>query len=583
LPTYLLTAESIISDGDVDLLNDYALQRYLLFYPYPLTPATSSLSATGHLYTVFSPGLPLVIVPAYALGKVLGAPRLAVSLFMGLVMALTAVNIYLLAYETAGDAPIALVTWVILSFICLPILSHSFEIYPDIIAALIVIYVFRQLLRWPELNFKHLFLTGLVLSYANWVHPKNLASVGVLLLVALLQTWRSGRNFKAVFVFGSPVAFSLLLHSGFNALWYGVFSPEGGLSGSSSLAFETLRTSLWGLLLDRREGLLGNAPIYFLALASLLSLLVQRKVKGPYLAGLISANFTLVALSVAWWKGGGGAFPNRHLLSMLPLAALPLAHYLANAKTLLLRIALLMAVLLNLVGLVGFFRDPTNLLRGGYSIYDLSYILPDAHNFTAASVVLLASWGAFLLVVGILLMMDLQSTNKSLKPRWLSMRPGLQALAAFFLGLLMLPLSQSRTEFIRASAATQYAPEMANEVGKLIDDPLASKGKAVYCNGENGWMSIGAWGQLPSGSYRIQYRLKLPSAQSRVSMEVVTYPDARQLAVTSVSGPSNGYELYTFIYQSHSEGLLSFRAFCHPGQHSFLDSISVIPLSQVGP
>src|ERR687893_887156 len=74
-PHYLLTAESIVSDGDLDLRDEYATRAYRNWYPYVLERhgrLTNRQANDPH-----GAGFPLFIAPAYALGG-----PLAVQLLM---------------------------------------------------------------------------------------------------------------------------------------------------------------------------------------------------------------------------------------------------------------------------------------------------------------------------------------------------------------------------------------------------------------------------------------------------------------------------------------------------------------------
>ena len=50
-PHYLLTAQSIVQDGDFDVLDDYRDREYREFYPYTLDP--HGALTRGRLHVVF--------------------------------------------------------------------------------------------------------------------------------------------------------------------------------------------------------------------------------------------------------------------------------------------------------------------------------------------------------------------------------------------------------------------------------------------------------------------------------------------------------------------------------------------------
>src|SRR5438270_31422 len=69
-PHYLLTARSLLDDGDVDLVNQYATGAYRPFYPYTLDPHGSLTG--GRLDEPHGLGFPVLIAPAYAAGGAQG-------------------------------------------------------------------------------------------------------------------------------------------------------------------------------------------------------------------------------------------------------------------------------------------------------------------------------------------------------------------------------------------------------------------------------------------------------------------------------------------------------------------------------
>src|ERR671915_821097 len=80
-PHYLLAAESLLDDGNVDVKDEYAARAYRDFYPYDLDK--HGKETEGRLNEPHGIGSPLFILPAYALGGARG-----VELFLAGVAAL---------------------------------------------------------------------------------------------------------------------------------------------------------------------------------------------------------------------------------------------------------------------------------------------------------------------------------------------------------------------------------------------------------------------------------------------------------------------------------------------------------------
>src|SRR3954452_11181484 len=77
----LLVAESVVSDGDLDLRDDYGARSWRGFYPGDLVPRAGPRN--GRLFDPIGNAFPLLIAPAYAAGG-----PLAVQLFLAAVAAI---------------------------------------------------------------------------------------------------------------------------------------------------------------------------------------------------------------------------------------------------------------------------------------------------------------------------------------------------------------------------------------------------------------------------------------------------------------------------------------------------------------
>ena len=95
-PHYLLTAESLVEDGDVDLGNQYATGAYDDFYPYDLDKHGEETQ--GRLNEPHGVGFPLLIAPAYALGGARG-----VEIFLAAIAALAVALAYRLTLRVVPD------------------------------------------------------------------------------------------------------------------------------------------------------------------------------------------------------------------------------------------------------------------------------------------------------------------------------------------------------------------------------------------------------------------------------------------------------------------------------------------------
>ena len=103
-PHYLVMAQSLWRDHDLDLRDEYDGEEWAEFVPGPLRPHWGAPRADGRPFPAHSPGLPLLLAPAYA---ALG--REGCVLVMALVAAAAALVCRRLALQLTGDEAASLV------------------------------------------------------------------------------------------------------------------------------------------------------------------------------------------------------------------------------------------------------------------------------------------------------------------------------------------------------------------------------------------------------------------------------------------------------------------------------------------
>jgi hypothetical protein len=326
-PHHLLTARSLVDDGDVDLANQYRAAAYAPFYPYRL--AAHGTLTGGRLNEPHGLGFPALIAPAYALG---GAK--AVEVQLAAIAALAIALAYLLAVRVVPDP------WALGGALAVglspPMIAYSTAVYPELTAAAAIAGAALLALRLRE-------------------RPTRAAALACFLLVALVP-WLGLRFAPAALVVGGYaylslraarrpllgligielVAFATAVYVGANDRLYGGPSPDS--AGGPGLGADSLGDVLGrayrlvGLWIDRDAGLLRWAPIVALAVGGAWLLLRERHVRVaaaiPTLraaeataalcalacaAQLLVATFVAPAMHGAW-------FPGRHLVPALPLA-----------------------------------------------------------------------------------------------------------------------------------------------------------------------------------------------------------------------------------------------------------------------
>lgn len=316
-PHYLLMAQSLAREGDLDLRDNFERGDFREYVPDMAAPHYGAPRADGRPFPAHSPGLPLLLAPAYALGG-----RAACVVLMALLAALTVAQVAPLARGLgASDSAAAFAA---LAACGLPLGIYAFHVYTEVPSALALAATLRLLLGDDTRRRPALAAAGaaLLASTLPWLHVKMVPVAAILGLLAAVRL--RGRP-RLVFV-----AVAGLMAAGFLAYYASVFgraTPLALYGGGLPRGVEPapLRAAA-GLLLDRSFGLLPHAPVFLLALAGLPRLLALAARRHPAaLAHVLVAVAALVpVLSWRMWWGGQCA-PARFLVPLVPTLAAAIA------------------------------------------------------------------------------------------------------------------------------------------------------------------------------------------------------------------------------------------------------------------
>jgi hypothetical protein len=326
-PQYLLTATSLAHDGDLDIADELAAQRWRAFHEATLPQQTRPLPGGRHV-SPHDPLLPVLLVPGVALGGWLGA-KLTLAGLAGV----TAALLVWTAVRRLGVAPHVAALVVAVLGASVPLAPYGGQVYPELPAALALATALAFLLA-------PLRSTGVVTVFAvccalPWLGGKYVPVAAALALVAVVRLIRDGRRAAAgALAVGFVVAGGtyLAVHQ---AVWTGwtayasadhfVDSGEGGVIGFAP-NFQGRSLRLAGLLTDRSFGIAAWQPAWLLVVPALAALLRLRPPHWPGLVWVLLAgwlNAAFVALTMAgWW------FPGRQIVVALPAAVLVCAWWL---------------------------------------------------------------------------------------------------------------------------------------------------------------------------------------------------------------------------------------------------------------
>src|SRR4029453_1396812 len=67
-PHYLILTQSLLKDGDLRIENNHAQRDYDEYYPGALRPHSQVRGRDGQIYSIHAPGMPALLVPAFAAG-----------------------------------------------------------------------------------------------------------------------------------------------------------------------------------------------------------------------------------------------------------------------------------------------------------------------------------------------------------------------------------------------------------------------------------------------------------------------------------------------------------------------------------
>ena len=312
-PHYLVMTQSLLRDADLDLQNQFRERQYAAFFAGTLEPHTSPAGPPGRIYSIHTPGLSALLLPAFAAFGYPGARA-----FMSVLAALTGVLTYRLLRESLGSPGLALFAWAALTFTP-PLPFYALAIYPEVAAALATALFLLASRRAPAAPW----IIGVSASAAvlPWLHPKflPLAALGLLLTLLRPCSWSA----RAAAIAALLVSLGLLLFY-FQRL-YGAPSLSAaygpGFAGDVTLAH--VPHGVLGILLDRQFGLLAVQPLWAIALPGAVAL-VSRRTGDALRALLLSVASLGVGASFSmWW--GGSCPPARFIVPALPPLALCLA------------------------------------------------------------------------------------------------------------------------------------------------------------------------------------------------------------------------------------------------------------------
>jgi hypothetical protein len=331
-----MVCESLWADGDLDLRNNYEKDDGRRFGAAGLEIGLHAQeNRFGQLFPVHDLGVSVLLMPIYVAARaisnlppesILSRFRMNRGLFAYSLVSLSVIGLVTLAGVLTWKALIAQGTVaamasaiVIVMWLSPPVLSNSFLIFPEAFAlfvtALAVRFAYTKLGAISEA----VLLAG-SLGWLPWFHRKYVIYAAALAVAVL---WHRRQQIAGLAARDRvQLAAWFVIPQLALAVWTWVFwgNLGGPLTiGGPPFSWEAFKTGVFGLLIDRENGLLAWAPIYLL-LPAAWALAGRRFVVWLLPVG---ALYLLSAAHLQWW--GGFSPAARFLSPSIPIFACVLA------------------------------------------------------------------------------------------------------------------------------------------------------------------------------------------------------------------------------------------------------------------
>jgi hypothetical protein len=288
-------------------------------------------SADGGIYYINAPGPGILLVPAYLadrfLNRTFGSRRqIAAILFWQVLGAILVHQMALAAAFLAGRA--AALTVAFAFALAVPLLFYTFQIYPELPAALFLLFAFRKLVLDPFPSALGTLAAGVALGALPWLHQKYSVVAAALALYGaqrFIRRRRPGWVVEAwkLALLAAPLALSAFSVFLYNHALTGSLSPAATFTAAGRSAFEpgAAVKGFLGLFLDQENGLFVFAPVYLVALIGFPAFRSKHPtLVAPFL--LVVASYLFVIASFPFWPGAVSTM-GRYVSSILPLLSLP--------------------------------------------------------------------------------------------------------------------------------------------------------------------------------------------------------------------------------------------------------------------
>ncbi len=267
-PHYIMMAQSIVEDADLDLRNQVEGRTYLNYIPVEI-PFHGS-ERNGYWRSFHLPGLSVLLLPFYWVFKLSGE-TIPPALFFRLAAVL--INSFfglLLFFMLRNELPGKNVTLAWIFFIgTFPLVFHSIHLYPEIPAATLLMGSYLAVFAGPVRPIT----AGICLAFIPWLHVKYIPALIVMSIITLLHllgsSWQDwGKNFRLrqCLSFVIPISLGFLGLILYSKNLYGSLNPMDVYPKEDFWSVPMLLRlkMIFAYFLDQRDGLVFYSPVFLL-------------------------------------------------------------------------------------------------------------------------------------------------------------------------------------------------------------------------------------------------------------------------------------------------------------------------------
>ncbi len=337
-PHYLIIAESLIDDGDLNLRNQYPDKHSFIIQAPWIHHAV--VDRFGGLYPTHDIGLPIFLVPALAAVHWL-IPRLPAHFFLVIHMAPVKFTMTMLAYQSIVVTCILsllffhyllMYGWqathaagaTLLCILTMPIAAFGYLFFTEIYSAMVIVGLVSLLMANVKTWRTAVFSVGLFLLL--WLHVRNLP---ICLIACILWMVKRQNSFPILTsTYLTPaVVLCLGMMSKVLLNWYylGKFtlSALSTMAGWNIAPFSSdyISVSAFAMAFDREVGIIWSNPL-FLFLPVGLAVMIKGRHSWCLREGMMVLAYFLLVFSFRDW-GAGWSPPGRYLVPIMPILWIP--------------------------------------------------------------------------------------------------------------------------------------------------------------------------------------------------------------------------------------------------------------------